>query len=112
MKYLSLLQETRFAIWPFDHATTRVGVEIYPWLFTGPINKSDRRQHEDYQSRPEFQKLPKEWCDIAASCEDAFDAAISAFRMHQHATEIRSLRRTTDSELLLEGMIWHPNSVN
>ena len=110
MAFLPKLRQAGFAIWPFDRPTSSVLIEIYPRLLTGKVNKSNKQARIDYLSRPEFQSLPTEWRQTAVSCEDAFDAGISAFRMTQHANQIERLQQETDPEILLEGAIWNPQS--
>jgi len=108
MAFLPKLRQSGFAIWPFDRPTRNVLVEIYPRLLTGRVNKSNKQARSDYLSRWDFQSLPAELLQDAASSEDAFDALISAFRMSQHANQLRRLQRATDSEVLLEAEIWAP----
>jgi hypothetical protein len=106
--FLPKLRKAGFAIWPFDRPIKKVLVEIYPRLLTKEVTKSNQQGRIDYLSRSEFQSLPAEWRQTAVSCEDAFDAAVSAFRMNQHASEIGQLQQATDPEVLLEGDIWIP----
>ena len=44
----------------------------------------------------------------AAGSEDAFDAAVSALVMAQHAERLSALRPTEDPAFALEGRIWTP----
>jgi hypothetical protein len=111
MTFLTRLRQS-YAIWPFDPPSRHVVVEIYPRRLTGAIKKSNKQERTDYLCQPEFQKLPAEWLQVASSCEDAFDAAISAFKMNQHIDALTSLQQTSDPEVLLEGMIWDPQSKN
>ena len=64
--------------WPFDPPGRATVYEIYPRLFTGPLNKSDpaarRRLLEGYA-------LPEAMIELAADTDDAFDAAVSALEM-------------------------------
>jgi hypothetical protein len=109
MAFLTALRRS-YSIWPFDPPSQYVVVEIYPRLLTEAIKKSNQQERTDYLSRAEFEKLPEKWRQVASSCEDAFDAAISAFKMNQHVDKLRSLKQTTDPEALLEGVIWDPRS--
>jgi hypothetical protein len=111
MTFLAGLRQC-YAIWPFDPPSRHVVVEIYPRRLTGAIKKSNKQERTDYLCQPEFQKLPTEWLRVASSCEDAFDAAISAYKMNQHIDTLTSLQRTCDPEVLLEGMIWDPQCKN
>lgn len=44
----------------------------------------------------------------AAGSEDAFDAAVSALAMSDHAEALARLRRPDDPTALIEGTIWRP----
>ena len=44
----------------------------------------------------------------AAATEDAFDAALAALGMAEHAEELGSLVAATDPTSLLEGAMWAP----
>jgi hypothetical protein len=108
MPHLKQLQRAGFSIWPFDPARLPLVVEIYPRYLTGRVTKSDVNARRLY-----FARLPgageRELLRQAASCEDAFDAAVSALRMSVHAGEFSSLARETDATTRLEGSIWKPS---
>jgi hypothetical protein len=107
MPFLLSLQQAGFGIWPFDAPGARTVVEIYPRLFTGPVTKSSRPAREAHlaASAP---ALPPELVRLATSSEDAFDAAVSAMAMSEHAGALSRLEQATDPETLLEGEIWAP----
>ena len=107
MPVLHRLHEAGFSVWPFcDGAPPRV-IEIYPRLMTGPVNKSDPAARAAYLDTycasigPAMQRL-------AASTEDAFDAAVSALVMSEHAEELAVLRPAADEQERIEGRIWAP----
>jgi hypothetical protein len=110
MAFLPKLRESGFAIWPFDRPAKSVVIEIYPRLLTGEVKKNNKEARQNYLLSNEFQSLRTEWRQRAVSSEDAFDAAISAFRMNQHLGEIDKLQQATDAEVLLEGKIWIPQN--
>jgi hypothetical protein len=82
-------------------------VEIYPRLLTGPVNKSRLESRLAYLDAA-FPDLPAGMRETAASSEDAFDAAVSALRMAA-ALDCASLPVIANADVLLEGVIWHPN---
>jgi len=103
---LHTLHEAGFACWPFDAVSLPLVVEIYPRLLTGPVNKSrpeTRRALLDLR----YPRIEDSLRHAAASGEDAFDAAVSAIVM-SNALEIDDLPVVADSEIKLEGVIWHP----
>jgi hypothetical protein len=90
MPFLAQLRAAGFAIWPFDPfdpASERVVVEIYPSLL--------RRRF------PHF-------VDAAAPSTDARDARASARVMQTRADEFAHLVATTDPDVRLEGDVWEP----
>jgi hypothetical protein len=108
MPLLLRLRAAGFSIWPFyGDALPRV-VEIYPRLLTGAVNKSKREARERYLTM-HWPDLPAAKHEVAASSEDAFDAAVSARRMWEHQDELLALRATHDPLTALEGAIWQPN---
>jgi hypothetical protein len=90
---------------PTAHAPTVV--EIYPRLLTGPVNKSNFSQRAEYL-RHRFPTLAVEPGVIASSSEDAFDAAVSALVMAEHAEALRTLPSARDAVERVEGAIWWP----
>jgi hypothetical protein len=107
LRLLHRLTAAGFSIWPFDPPGWPMVVEIYPRLLTGAIKKSDGASRMGYL-RDKFPELPDELRDLAASSEDAFDAAVSALVMARHIDDLSTLPAVTDRQLLLEGLIWHP----
>ena len=108
MPFLAKLQDAGFAIWPFDPARLPLVVEIYPRYLTGKVDKSSYVARALYlQARLGGQ--PREFLERASSCEDAFDAAVSAACMQRFARDFARLaRRPSTRTDLLEGRIWTP----
>jgi hypothetical protein len=107
MPVLLGLHEAGFSIWPFDRPSLPLVLEIYPRLMTGPVVKSNGAQRLQHliEHHP---GLDEQWLETAASTEDAFDAAVSALVMSQHAARLASLPGCLDSVVRREGCIWHP----
>lgn len=108
MPFLLQLHDEGFCVWPFDRPAWPLVVEIYPRLLTGPVRKSDRRAREDYLDSAPW-TLPAELQDKAGASEDAFDAAVSALVMSEHAEEFDHLTPASDPQVALEGCIWRPS---
>ncbi len=107
MPWLTRLRERGFAIWPFDPPRRPVALEIYPRDLTGRINKSSALARRLFLAR-EFADQDPALLELAASCEDALDAAVSALRMSQHAECFDQLRAARDPIERMEGRIWRP----
>jgi hypothetical protein len=105
MPILHRLSERGFRIWPFDAVGFPLAVEIYPRLLTGPVRKSSAR-HRAAELGRRFPQLSATQRAVAASSEDAFDAAISALQMAKQAHEFANLAQARDPVDLLEGRIW------
>jgi hypothetical protein len=104
MPLLAALSAKGFAVWPFDDASERMVIEIYPRILTRGVVKSDhlaRRRYLEQDGR-----IPPHLLDVAASEEDPFDAAVSALEMAGHVDEITALR--AQPGYALEGAIWRP----
>lgn len=108
MPLLARLHDAGFSIWPFDEPGWPRVVEIYPRLLTGAVRKSDREAREHYLEAARW-SLPPLLSELAASSEDAFDAAISALVLAEHAASLGSLERASDPRTALEGSIWRPD---
>jgi hypothetical protein len=107
MPFLTDLRAAGFSIWPFDPPRAPLAVEIYPRWLTGRVRKSSpvaRALH--LASR--FPSVDPGLADLAASTEDAFDAAVSALRMAEHAATFARLPPARDPVEQLEGRIWSP----
>lgn len=107
MQSLKRLREAGFHVWPFDPPGLPLVVEIYPRLLTGPVDKRDPTARESYLSRYTTRLSPEQRC-TAGSCEDAFDAAISAFVMSDNVAQLSALDVVQDSFANQEGVIWAP----
>jgi hypothetical protein len=91
-----------FSIWPFNPPGERLVVEIYPRLLTGPVKKSDQAHRVAYLDSDRW-KMTDSLRTLAASSEDAFDAAISALVMAEHEDLFANLVQAQDPITLLEG---------
>lgn len=94
MRALHRLAGAGFRIWPFDPPRPPFVAEVYPRMFTGRVVKSDPAVRAGAVAR-----IPRPWRDIAASTEDAFDAAMTALGMAGGSVE-----DSPGGEL--EGWIW------
>jgi hypothetical protein len=103
MQALHRLAAAGFRVWPFDAARLPLVVEIFPRVLTGPVRKNSQSERERYLAKipmaPEFRRL-------AATSEDAFDAAISALAMAAAVEELLAL--PDEPHYALEGKIWQP----
>lgn len=107
MRTLRRLHEAGFSIWPFDPPGWPRVVEIYPRLLTDRVVKSDPEARNTYLAA-HFPNLDASLTALAASTDDAFDAAVSALVMARHLHELCALEQVNDSITLLEGAIWYP----
>ena len=107
MPFLLRLHSAGFAIWPFDPPGWPRAVEIYPRVLTGRVNKSSFECRLTYLTR-RWPDLHADMRLVAASSEDAFDAAVSARVMAEHVEQLIALPTVTEPEALLEGVIWQP----
>jgi ethanolamine ammonia-lyase small subunit len=107
MPLLHQLHAAGWSVWPFDEPGWPRVVEIYPRLLTGAVVKSSAEARTAYLDRhhPELEPALRA---LAASTEDAFDAAVSALAMHRHLGELERLEPATDADVRLEGAIWYP----
>jgi len=105
MQALHRLAASGFQVWPFDAAALPLLVEIFPRLLTGAVTKSSQRDRERYLAAL---AMPSELCRLAATSEDAFDAAVSALVMAASVEELLGLRHEPD--YALEGKIWQPRA--
>jgi len=88
-------------------ARSPLALEIYPRFFTGGVTKSSGVARELHLATHHADQ-DRALLAIAARCEDAFDAAVSALAMHAHAHSIARLRAERDDTFRLEGRIWRP----
>lgn len=107
MPVLAHLRRAGFAVWPFDPPRWPCLVEIYPRLLTGAVNKGSAAARVAYL-RARHPALPEDMHGLAASTEDAFDAAISALAMDEAREDLLDLRTIADPRVHLEGEIWAP----
>ena len=107
---LGALRNAGFSVWPFDEACMPLVVEIYPRLMTGAVRKSSAEARQAYLDA-NCPSLTPEQTALAASCEDAFDATVSAIVMARHQEEFAHLPKVNDRTSLLEGLIWRPQAL-
>lgn len=107
MALLAALHDGGFSIWPFDPPALPRVVEIYPRALTGAVRKSDAAARSAYLDRLSWPQ-DATMRALAASTEDAFDAAVSALRMAEHADELLALDGPFDPGAALEGQVWVP----
>ncbi len=105
MQALQQLAASGFRIWPFDAPGLPLVVEIFPRLLTGAVTKNRQRDREGYLAAL---AMPSEFRRLAATSEDAFDAAVSALVMAASVDELVDLRH--ESDYALEGKIWQPRA--
>jgi hypothetical protein len=105
MQALHRLAASGFQVWPFDAPALPLLVEIFPRLLTGAVTKSSQRDRERYLAAL---AMPSELRRLAATSEDAFDAAVSALVMAASVEELLGLRHEPD--YALEGKIWQPRA--
>jgi hypothetical protein len=108
MPCLARLRRHGFSIWPFDSGLP-LAVEIWPRALTGVVAKSDRGARHAYLAG-EWPEIGEPLRGVAASTDDAFDAAVSAAVMSRHVEELRSLGAKPDRAI--EGEIWVPSGVH
>jgi Protein of unknown function (DUF429) len=106
MPVLDRLRDAGFSIWPFDPPGWPLAVEIYPRVLTGRVNKSNHAARIEYL-RTVFPDVPANMGALAASNDDAFDAAVSALVMARCAGELLALE-ATEPWAAREGKIWEP----
>jgi hypothetical protein len=109
MPHLLTLAEHGFGFWPFGPVRWPLVVEIYPRALTGPVIKSRWASRHAFLFE-HFPAQPAAMLERAAGSEDAFDAAVSALVMAEHADQLAALRATTDPVVAIEGQIWRPAS--
>lgn len=107
---LKLRNEAGFSIWPFHGVGSRMVIEIYPRLLTGPVIKSD--YDERLGLLEQLHEIDTDLAYKAARTEDAFDAAVSAVRMSRFIVDLSStFSLENDPSELIEGEIWCPSSL-
>ena len=110
MPHVAALRREGFSIWPFHEVKSPLVIEIYPRLLTGPVNKSDPSARKAFLVGG-FPEIDNMLARMAASSDDAFDAAISAVVMARHMDELSALTASQDPTELLEGRMWWPRKV-
>jgi hypothetical protein len=110
MPHLLTLQQAGFSIWPFDPPSLWTVIEMYPRRLSGPVHKRNAAARTTYLHDHPW-PMTEGHGALAASSEDAFDAAISAIVMDQHADALGALTPSTDPLTRLEGRIWDPHNI-
>ncbi len=105
---LHRLRDAGFHVWPFDAPALPLLIEIYPRILTGPVIKSDWTARHDFLAGDRFHSVSESMRTLAATTEDAFDAAVSALAMDAHRDELLALPTVAHPQLRLEGAIWRP----
>jgi hypothetical protein len=112
MPELAALAESGFWIWPFGAQTWPRVVEIYPRLLTQQVVKSRHRDRLEYLN-DRFPTQSDGMRERAAGSEDAFDAAVSALVMAEHASQLEALDAApAGSPYAREGRIWQPGRID
>ena len=118
MPHLLTLEEAGCAIWPFavESATASLAtvVEMYPRLLTGPVVKR-RREARDLMLAAMAETAAagasathRRLMDVAATSEDAFDAAMSAIHMHAYVSGSAGPGVPMPGNVTIEGRVWEP----
>ena len=108
MPILAALRAAGACIWPFDPPGWPRVVEIYPRLLSGPVHKANPSARRLLLEQ-RFPELDAAHRRAAVDSEDAFDAAVSALVMLEHAADLASLPPESDPLVRLEGRIWYPD---
>lgn len=109
MRTLQRLHDAGIAIWPFDTPAPDgpAALEIWPRALTGPVVKSSTRERIGVLGQYAH-SIPSGPRELAASSEDAFDAAIAALAMDAHRDALVHLPAARSDDERLEGRIWVP----
>jgi hypothetical protein len=97
MPFLQTMRAGGFSVWPFDGASERTVVEIYPRVL---------------RERADVSRLSGRHRRAIGNSEDRRDAVLSAVVMAEHRTTLASLSRTHDATTRLEGTIWCPTATS
>jgi guanosine-3',5'-bis(diphosphate) 3'-pyrophosphohydrolase len=108
MPMLQRLSDAGYRVWPFDRAEPPAVVEIYPRLLTDAVVKSSPKARADYIDA-RLPELSGRHRSLAASSEDALDAAVSAVVLSRETVALTALDAAMDPVELLEGHIWCPD---
>jgi hypothetical protein len=103
--FLAELRSRGFAIWPFDDVRLPAVVEIWPRVLTDAVAKS--RRAERVARLRQFPEIDDALRDVAATTDDAFDAAVSSVVMWRHRDELVRLESEPGN---VEGRIWRPRA--
>ena len=106
---LLALRDAGLAIWPFDRPKMPFALEIFPRaLYDAPVTKSDEAARRSYLGRCGGSMEPRHRRDAERS-DDAFDAVVSAHRMHRERESLAMLSGPL-REYEIEGRIWAPTT--
>ena len=104
MPYLLKLRAAGCSIWPFDELRLPAVVEIYPRLYTGPVNKTSSTIRKQVA-----EALGVQGDNLLAATEsdDAFDALLSVREMKSRLeVDITSAGAVVGEPAAREGWIW------
>ena len=104
---LARLRRGGFAVWPFDPARPPFAVEVWPRACTGAVVKRDPSARAALLDERHAGLAPDLRARAVAS-EDAFDAAVTALVMSEHAEALAALTGPGHPDAALEGWIWTP----
>jgi hypothetical protein len=99
-----------FAIWPFHKAQCPIAIEIYPACYWRELSRRTPEERVATLGYPDFSWIPERAKLEAIRSRDAFDALISLAAMRAYGLELTSLKPTSESTILIEGLIWQPNA--
>ena len=108
--HLPRLAAAGWAIWPYEPAGRHTVCEIWPRLLTGPVAKSRAADRRAWLRR--HADLGRRQLDLAASSEDAFDAAASALRLSAARDLARALRTPPPGDPREGAMLVPPSLVD
>jgi hypothetical protein len=105
---LARLRAAGWSIWPFDAGVPPVALEVWPRMLSGPVVKSRAGARAGHLAL-HVPDMPEGLRTRAIGSEDAFDAAVAALGMAQHAPALVGLPAATDAVTRLEGAVWCPD---
>ena len=112
MGHLRELHRAGFNIWPFESGLPLV-VEIYPAALYPPDFSGKSHPKAIADAVRDDPCIGEELKAHAACSQDAFDAAASALRMAECASEVDSLPPAgSESRYAVEGQIWTPRETD
>lgn len=115
MPMLMRLCDVGVAVWPFDPPRLPVAVEVFPRRMARDLAPTAEGLSGDVFRRAVVEHLPDAavggFRRMLADDQDAFDAAIAAWTLHQAGEQIGALAGPRDPREALEGRIFVPEAV-